>query len=140
MSQLIYQDSYGMIHQGETALEYQTNPFYTWDPAVHEIVDSVQSFPGNWQDTIWFWVPSIGEFFTRVNDMHPFIVAASTLFTVQRWEEVEDSLEELCDVHRLLSRANFTKFRRKVQLAQSKGSITTGEATTLESVVTHFPA
>lgn len=128
-----------MIHQGLTDTEYQNNPFFVWDPAVHAIANSAQAFPEKWKDTNWLFVPVLGQFFTRVDGRHPLFVAASTLFTPERWEEIEDWLEEHADVHHLLRRANFKKLRRKVQRVRDKGLITTAEAQSLASVVAHFP-
>lgn len=139
MAQLYYQDSGGMIHQGKTTEEYQNDPFYVWDPKVHSIATSSQTFPQKWVRKRWYWLPVLGKFFTRTDGSHAILVAASTLFTRARWEEIEDFLEEHTDIERIVSRGNFKKLRRKIQRVENKGLITAEEAQLLADLVAHLP-
>lgn len=144
MAQLYYLDSGAMIWQGKTAGQYQSEPMWSWDPLVHGIANSPQTFPAKWKRRdppggAWLYVPVIGEFFRKIEDTHPILVAAATLFTPERWEEIEDLLEELGDVSQMLWRKSFKKLRRKVQRARANGSITVEEAQKLASVAAHLP-
>lgn len=140
MAQLYMIDSGGMIHQGKTVAEYQSEKFWSWNPVFHATAASTQEFPAEWKKGgRWIFIPSLGKFFQRVADLHPILVAASTLFTPERWEEIEDILDEIGNVNQLLRDKNFKKLRRKVQRARSKGLITVEETQSLASVVAHFP-
>jgi hypothetical protein len=140
MGQLFYQDSGAMIHQGKTLTQYQSEPMWSLNPDVHAIADSDQEFPDDWETGgRWLFIPSLGKFFRRLDDLHPILVAASTLFTSERWEEIEDLLDEVGNVNLLLRRKHFKKLRRKVQRARSKGLITVDEAQKLASVSAHLP-
>jgi hypothetical protein len=148
MSQLYLKDSGAMIHQGKTALEYQTEPMWSWDPAFHSIADSPQIFPSDWEGVqmgerilkrCWLFVPHIGQFFRREGRLHPILAAAKTLFTAERWEEIEDLLDELGDVNKLMRNKEFSVLRRKIARARDKGFITQAEFQSLKDVASHLP-
>lgn len=132
MAQVHYTDSGLMVDQGETLAEYEA--LYDSDPAF-AITESLQAFPDDWKDHVWFWVPTLSEYFTREGNLHPLLCAAKTLFTAERWEEISDALDEFGPIARYLDQMDIQKVKRKALRAKDIGLITQAELTTLSGLL-----
>lgn len=147
MAQKVFVDSGMMLDEGKTPFQFMAEP--DWDPAIMQIVDTGQVFDQldmgppatGWTPEIqkWFYFPSLNLFFLSVGKKHAIIAAAETLFTVSRWEEILNYIDEQGGFQELLHRLDLTMARRKIQRAWSKGLITTIELQALADLVAHLP-
>lgn len=147
MAQKILTDSGLLIDEGKTAAEYTSAP--DWDPAVYQIVDTGQTFDPFVTDPVtsgrvpnrqtWFYLPSLNKFFQSTRKVHAIIAAAKSLFTVARWSEIEDIIEDQGPVRAFLDSLDLGKIRRKISRARAAGLITQAEVDALQALVAHLP-
>lgn len=133
MAQIYLNDSKVMQHQGETQATYEAWPDYS--VGTHTIVDIPQTFPADWFEYAWFWIPGLSQFVKRDNGQHPYLVALQSLFTAQRWEEILDALDEQGNISRYFDNLNLPKAKRKAIRARDKGLITTAELQALSQLI-----
>lgn len=132
MAQLYNLDSGLLDHQGKTDAEYLDRDDY--DPNIHGITYVTQVFPDPWEQIPFFYVASLNAYFEFEYGYHPLTVAAKTLFTPTRWEEIEEALEEQGNFEHHLGKLNMKKIRKLIDKAERKTLITNGERTLLFSV------
>lgn len=138
MAQLYLIDSGYMIHQGLGEMVYRAWPDFSSE--VHGIADSVQAFPGDWQQQIairqsfWFWVPGQALFFQRNSEEHHLIAAARALFAPERWDEILEAIEEQGNFERACDKLKVEKCRKLINKAETKGQITLAERDLLFTV------
>jgi hypothetical protein len=129
-----------MVHQGRSEMEYRAWPDF--DDAVHGISDSSTVFPAEWEEdrairqVFWWYVPAQDAYYTREENQHQWIVAAKTLFTASRFEEISDTLEEHGAWDKSVERLKGKKCRKIIQKATDRGLITTAER---DQLFTVFP-
>jgi hypothetical protein len=153
MAQKILKDSGLLIDEGRSQSSFESD--VDWDPAFYEVVDTGQVFepldvPPEGPPTgpatgrspkrqTWFYLPSRNLFFENTRRSHAIFAAAKSIFTPERWDEIEDALDEYGPIRDLLNRMDMTRLRRKVQKARAAGLITVAEAQALADLVDHLP-
>jgi hypothetical protein len=131
MAQIYNSDSGLMAHQGQDVIDYQDwDDFGSWT-----VTNSAQVFPADWEQHAWFYVESIGQYFKAEGDLHALFVAAKTLFTPERWEEIRDALDEMGPIKSYLDRLDLPRLKRKAQRARDIGLITQDELTALSGLL-----
>jgi len=149
MAQLIFKDSGLLLDEGDTASNYaDTDKHPEYDPAVHEIVDTGQTFdpfvmnPG--QPTTgrvperqtWFYIAAMNKFYLNTRRRHSILQAAKELIDDDaRWEQIQDALEEQGAISEYFAELDLQSVKRKVIRAREMGRITAEEVATLRSLL-----
>jgi len=133
--QSIHTDTGKLMESGKSQAELESAEW--WDPAVFSVVDSAQSF-ADWETRrgrfeVWIWVPGLNLFFQNSRGKHAIMKAAKTLFTAERWEEIEDTLEQH-GIQRLLLLWDKAKIRSRILRARDLGFLTTVEVQMLNQI------
>lgn len=133
MAEKILTETGLLIGWGKSQAEFEAET--GWNPAIMSVVDTGQTFE---DQTIYFYFPTLDQFYKSTPKVHAVYRAARTAFTSERWDEIRDILDEHNLWHHL-NTFDMTVARRKVQRARSKGLITVDEAQTLSQIVSHLP-
>ena len=150
MAEVHHNDSKMMFHRTRSQSEYENWQFY--NPEKMTITHSSQTdFVGgpddpsdpqyeqypDWKRHSWFWIQSLSKYVKRDDDTdtHALLVAAKSLFTPERWEEIKDALEERGSLSRYLDRLDLQTVKRKAQKARDLGIITTAELQALSGIL-----
>lgn len=132
MAQKIMKDTGLLLEDGRTEAEYTADP--QWNDLYFDVVDTGQTFE---ERTIYFYFPTLNQFFKSTKRIHAVYRAAKTLFTESRWDEIEDILDEH-GIREHLHTFDLSKARRKIQRARSKGMLTATEVQSLADLVAHL--
>lgn len=133
MAEKILNDTKLLVEFGRSQSEYESDD--DWDPAYFSVVDTGQLNLD--AKRIYHYFPSIGLFCHTTRRVPGIYRAAKTLFTPERWEEIEDILDEHGS-REMLHLLNLGLFRRKLARARSKGLITVSERTSLVDLLAHL--
>lgn len=138
MAQLINSDTGLLIEEGADQATYEDMDYY--DPSVHQVVNAIQSFDLNRvpKREVWFYFPILNLFYQSTREEHAIVVAAKNLFAEDRWDDIEEALDEIGSIDELLNRLNLKKVKRKFQILLEKGLVTSGELQTLRDLVAHI--
>lgn len=135
MAQKILSDSGLLIEAGKTTSEFESAG--DWDPINCQVVNTGQTFDSD-DRSKWFYFPTLNTFYQATSKKHAVFAAAETLFTAERWTEIEDILDERGSVRESLARLDLTRARRKIQRARTLGLITVAEVQALAQLVAHL--
>ena len=124
-----------LMESGKTQSDLESAPW--WDPAVFSVTDTAQTFD-DWETRrgrfeVWYFVVGLNRFFKTSRGKHAILKAAETLFTAERWDEIEDILEKH-GIDRLLGLWDKPKIRRQILRARDLGFLTTAEVQMLNQV------
>lgn len=154
MAQLFFLDTGLLVHQGELASVYAALESY--DPAIHGISEEDTVFdndltigdppdeqpnPNHWANFPWFYIPGLNAYFRNKDGIHAYLWGAKSVFDAidpNRWEEIEDILDEHGDVNDMLDKFQISRVRRKFVRARNKDLITTAELQALRAIVEHL--
>lgn len=137
MAEKIMLDTSVLVDAGKTQAEFEAED--GWDPAIYGVVDSGQTFDIPIRD-IWFYFPTINEFFISTPKFHAVLRACKTLFTSSRWDEIRACLDEQGSIDYLLGCLDMISIRTKMIRARDKSLITTPELEAMETMVAHLPS
>jgi len=132
MAEKIFKDTGLLLEFGKTQSEFEEG--IDWNPDFHYVVNTSQTFDFN---KIYFYFPTLNLFFESTRNIHAVYRAAKTLFDDERWEEIQDVLDEY-DVWRQLHSFNFALARRKILRARDIGLITSQEVSDMAALVAHL--
>lgn len=133
MAEKILIDTGLLLEWGKTQSEFEAE--LGWDPSTMDVVDTGQSFV---DATIYFYFPTLNQFFKSTPKIHAVFRAAKTIFTESRWDDISDILDQY-SLRDQLNTFDMTTARRKVQRARQAGLITAAEAQSLADLVAHLP-
>lgn len=134
MAQLYFKDSGLLLQEGEDSAVYMALDDY--DPAVHGIADTGQTWHINWvpKRQVWFYVKDLDLFYESKGGIHAFWAAAADEFTPARWAEIEDILEESGSVKKALNELKHSKIVDKATKQHDRGLITPQELNALKKI------
>lgn len=133
MAEKILTDTGLLLEWGKTQAEFEAE--LGWNPSIMDVVDTGQGFEDR---QIYFYFPTLNQFFKSTPKLHAVFRAAKTIFTESRWDEISDILDQY-SLRDQLNTFDMTTARRKVQRARQIGLITAAEAQSLADLVAHLP-
>jgi len=136
MAQCYFKDTGLLVDQGDTEANYQAAGWY--DSQIHATCNESFSFPADWRDMPWFYVPSTNSFYRYRDGLHPILQAAETQFTGPEWTDMTNKLDEIGGFCDCLNRMDITRFQAKIVYAESSARISSADATKLNSVIAHL--
>lgn len=114
----------------KTEVELETEPYF--DPAIMLTADvQDEVFDDSF---IYFYVLSLDWFFCKHYGMHPYLVAASGLFTVERWLIIRILVSQY-GINEILNQFDLNFYVETVSYLESQALITSGESANLLSVL-----
>lgn len=124
-----------LLASGWTQGQIEGAPWF--DPAEFAISDTGQILE-DWlvrqaKNERWVYLPGLNAYYQSIGWKHAFFAAAETLFTPERWAELEAAMEEH-QIPQLLMRGERQKIKKKILRARDKGLITTAEVQTLNQI------
>lgn len=133
MAQKILTDTGLLLAWGKTQAEFEAQR--GWNSDIFSVVDTGQTFEAR---TVYFYFPTLNQFFKSTISVHAVYRAAKTLFTAERWDEIEDILDEH-GLRKHLDTFDLVKAKRKITRARAKGMLTVAEVQSLADLVAHYP-
>lgn len=125
-----------LMESGKTS--QQLKQALWWDKDKFGISDSGQTFDNletrRSKFENWHYAPGLNSYFKTERGSHGLVKAFETLFSTERWEEIEHLLDEM-DIHRLLDLGNLSRLKKKIIRARNNGLITSQEITLMAQVV-----
>lgn len=137
MAEIYHKKSGKLCDTGKTQIELLNLVWYKRKPDDFAISDTGQLFDA-WQTRIsnnenWHFVENLNLYFISKRDSHGWISACKTIFTTERWEEIDHILEDDLIV-KLLWKGDLARLKKKIQRARSAGRLTTADVQTLVTI------
>lgn len=125
MAEAYHKESFKLCDSGKSQSALENAEWF--DPDRFAVSHSGQVFD-DWQTRVsnleaWHFVPGMNTYFRSERDSHGIIKALETLFTPERWAEIDHVIEDERVVE-LLWRCKYQRLKKKIVRAKNKGLLT----------------
>lgn len=134
MAQIYFKDS-GMLFENDPAKsEAQLQARPDFDPAIHATANIGTDLSEHLENP-FFYVPAAAGFFNRVSGLHPFLVAAKTMFTAPEWDSINLNIDQIGGIKPALECLDLDTARAQITALKTGAWITADDETKLLSVL-----
>ena len=137
MPEIYHKKSGKLCDSGKTQIQLENLIWYQRNPEDFAISNTGQIFDV-WQTRIsnnenWHIVENLNLYFRSTKGSHGWISACKSVFTAERWDEIDHVLEDDLIV-KLLWQGDLDRLKRKIERAKIAGRLTTADVQTLVTI------